>query len=724
MTERFTLLTELGRGGMGVVWKARDEETGKVVALKLLHPMLAQDSGYLERFERELELAKRIHSAHVVEVLGYGMRDGAPYLALEFVDGPTLRERLSRHGPYTWPDANAMLVQLTQGLADAHAAGVVHRDIKPANVLIDSGEIAKIADFGIAKGIDLSGITATSTVLGTPAYLAPEGPIDARSDLYSVGIVGYELLCGVAPFAGTTYQEVIVRHIREAPDLTKIPPESRDVIAWLLAKDPAQRPQRASALLPVLYGAAPTPKGSTPPAPARSGGGQATPTPTPPTARPFGPAAQYQPPPPNQTPVVASFRNWTLQVSAPPPVPPGWGQPGWGQQVPQQPAPGARWSGGAPLPTGPTRWSGGAPLPNQQNQAPRWAPIGSTPPPQWPAVAANAFTSQVGPMAMIRDEHVAAILPDGRGLIAGGASGGFIAAAEMFDPRNGAFRATGSMTVPRVFHTASVLFDGRVLVAGGYGGTASLDSAEMFDLRAGGFTGLGRMGACRAGHSATVLADGRVLIAGGRNDSATISSAEVFDSKSGTFSRTHTMKEPRAYHSATLLPDGRVLIAGGCSGPPALSTAEIYDPVSGRFTETGSMVAARDYHTAALLPDGRVLIAGGEAGYGQDALGSAELFDPRTGSFSLARPMSTGRVRHTATLVSDGRVVVAGGIGGSVGRASVEVYDPRSGAFSVVGSMASARGKHTATLLFDKRILIAGGLGSHWSNPSAEVIRP
>jgi serine/threonine-protein kinase len=254
MTERFTLLTELGRGGMGVVWKARDEETGQIVALKLLRETYAEDPDYLARFERELELAKRIDSINVVKVLGFGVRQKVPYLALEYIDGPSLHDALVAHGPYSWPEARALLVQIAQGLADANAAGVIHRDVKPSNVLIGPDGTAKLTDFGIARGLDLTRMTATSTLLGTPAYLAPEGPKDARSDLYSLGIIGYELLSGAVPFKGTSYQEVIIEHIRTAPDLVKLPPEARPIIGWLLAKDPAERPQRASALLPVLWG--------------------------------------------------------------------------------------------------------------------------------------------------------------------------------------------------------------------------------------------------------------------------------------------------------------------------------------------------------------------------------------------------------------------------------------------------------------------------------------
>jgi serine/threonine protein kinase len=252
MTERFTLLTELGRGGMGVVWKARDEELGQIVALKLLREAYAEDPDYVTRFERELDLAKRIHSRNVVQVLGYGVRDGTPYLVLEYVDGPSLRQHLTTHGAYAWPEAKVLCAQIAQGLADAHAAGVIHRDLKPSNILIGSDGIAKLADFGIAKGLDLTRVTGTSTLLGTPAYLPPEGPADERSDLYSLGVIAYELLTGVVPFEGRTYQEVILRHVREAPNLDKLPKESRQIVGRLLAKDPKRRPQRADELVAVL----------------------------------------------------------------------------------------------------------------------------------------------------------------------------------------------------------------------------------------------------------------------------------------------------------------------------------------------------------------------------------------------------------------------------------------------------------------------------------------
>jgi len=260
MTDRYSLVSEIGRGGMGVVWKACDDETGATVAVKLLRDAYAEDPDYVRRFEREAELAQRIDSIHVVKVLDYGFRDKVPFLALEYIDGPSLYEALTRHGPYGWPETRAILAQLAQGLADANAAGVIHRDIKPSNILIAPDGTAKLTDFGIARGLNVTRITATATIVGTPAYLAPEGPKDARSDLYSLGIIGYELLTGAVPFKGTTYQETLIAHIREAPDLSVLPKEARPVVGWLLAKDPAERPQRAAALLPVLYRAETVPE--------------------------------------------------------------------------------------------------------------------------------------------------------------------------------------------------------------------------------------------------------------------------------------------------------------------------------------------------------------------------------------------------------------------------------------------------------------------------------
>jgi len=254
MTERFELLTQLGRGGMGTVWKARDAETGEVVALKLLHSIYVDDPDYVARFELEVEVAQRIDSPHVVKVLGYGRREGVPYVAMEYVEGLSLRERLRDHGPVGWDEAKRLAIQTAEALSAAHAAGVIHRDIKPSNVLLDADGNVKLADFGIARAADLTRMTGTVTILGTPAYMSPDGDASEQADLYGLGCVLYELLVGSPPFEAESQQQVLLKHIREAPNMDRLPPPAGRVVGWLLEKDPRRRPQSADALLAVLTG--------------------------------------------------------------------------------------------------------------------------------------------------------------------------------------------------------------------------------------------------------------------------------------------------------------------------------------------------------------------------------------------------------------------------------------------------------------------------------------
>ena len=274
MTERFELLEPAGRGAMGVVWRARDTVSGALVAVKLLRGIHVDDPEYVERFAREVELARRVRSPHVVRVLGYGARDSVPFVVLEYVSGRSLRERLAERGPYDPTDARSVIAQVASGLAAVHACGIVHRDVKGSNVLVTDDGLAKLTDFGIARASDANSRTGIGTLLGTPAYLAPEGARDARSDLYSLGVLYYELLTGVLPFAGTSYQEVILAHVRQPPDLGRVPPSERELAGWLLAKDPSRRPQRAEELLARL-GASPSADSASPSPtfrPARPGG--------------------------------------------------------------------------------------------------------------------------------------------------------------------------------------------------------------------------------------------------------------------------------------------------------------------------------------------------------------------------------------------------------------------------------------------------------------------
>lgn len=156
----------LGPGGMGVVWRARNRSTGELVALKRLHGHLAEEPEYVQRFEREIEIARRIDSPHTVRVLGYGVADGIPFAAMELVEGESLRELLLRDGPLPWERARPIIDQIAAGLRAAHAQNVVHRDIKPSNVLIQADGAVKVADFGISRALDMTRLTGAARCWG------------------------------------------------------------------------------------------------------------------------------------------------------------------------------------------------------------------------------------------------------------------------------------------------------------------------------------------------------------------------------------------------------------------------------------------------------------------------------------------------------------------------------------------------------------------------------
>jgi len=250
----FELVERIGSGGMGVVWRARELESGRAIAVKMLHPHLADDPAHVARFEREVEVSQRVHSPYVVTVYGYGVLEGTPYMAMELVEGPSLKQYVVDRGPLSWDRTRELGAQVADALATAHAVGVLHRDVKPSNIIITPDGNAKLADFGIARAADLTRLTGGSTMLGTPAYMAPEGESSAASDLYSLGCVLYECLVGQPPFAGDTQQHVMLRHIQQQVDFAPIPLAARPLLESLLTKDPLQRPSDAATVREVLRG--------------------------------------------------------------------------------------------------------------------------------------------------------------------------------------------------------------------------------------------------------------------------------------------------------------------------------------------------------------------------------------------------------------------------------------------------------------------------------------
>jgi serine/threonine-protein kinase len=254
LSGRYRLQARIGSGGMSTVYRALDETLQRPVAIKLLNREVATDSDQLERFRREARAVAQLSHPHVVGVIDAGddldPTHPRPYIVFEYVEGETLKERIRRTGPLPTNEAVAYAIEIARALGAAHARHIVHRDVKPQNVLIDEEGSAKVTDFGIARTLDEDGLTADGRVLGTTDYVSPEQalgqPVTGQSDLYSLGVVLYEMLTGEVPFKGDNQVAVAMKHVREQlPDIQVRRPEVSAGLAAVVdratAKDPRDR---------------------------------------------------------------------------------------------------------------------------------------------------------------------------------------------------------------------------------------------------------------------------------------------------------------------------------------------------------------------------------------------------------------------------------------------------------------------------------------------------
>ena len=262
MDGRFQMEMRVGEGGMAYVYRAKDRETGRTVAVKVLMSRLSGDQEAVARLRREAQVAMRLDHPNVCGILAWGEAAGMPYLVMPFLEGETLSRRETRHGPMPPALAVPVLQQLCRGLQHAHDAGVLHRDLKPENVmLINEADSVRavVMDFGLAKesvaGPEVQKLTATGIVLGTPEFMSPEQirgrPLDARSDIFALGVLGFELLTGRLPFEGNTAQETMLAHLTGQPlRLRQANPALSErlerVIAESISHKPEQRFQRMS----------------------------------------------------------------------------------------------------------------------------------------------------------------------------------------------------------------------------------------------------------------------------------------------------------------------------------------------------------------------------------------------------------------------------------------------------------------------------------------------
>jgi eukaryotic-like serine/threonine-protein kinase len=246
--ERFRLEEKVGSGGMSSVYRAFDPTLERRVAIKMMHRDISSDPDQLERFRREARAVAQLNHPHVVTVIDAGEDEGAPYIVFEYVEGETLKERIRRLGRLPIDEAIAYAIEIGRALECAHAHKLVHRDVKPQNVLIDPDGRAKVTDFGIARSLEAQGLTATGRVLGTTDYVSPEQAlgheVTEQSDIYSLGIVLYEMLTGEAPFKADTQVAVAMKHVREPmPDAQRRRPEISATLAAVVERATAKETQ-------------------------------------------------------------------------------------------------------------------------------------------------------------------------------------------------------------------------------------------------------------------------------------------------------------------------------------------------------------------------------------------------------------------------------------------------------------------------------------------------
>lgn len=259
---RYKIKREIGAGGMAIVYEAIDLKTGQSVALKMLKESISDNTQALRRFINESKAVAMMDHANIVKILDVSVKTEHKFIVMEYIKGITLRDYMNKKGKLSWQEASAFITQVLQALDHAHMRGVIHRDIKPQNIMIMEGGFIKVTDFGIAKIPNAETVTMVDHAVGTIYYISPEQArgkkIDTRSDLYSLGVMFYEMLTGRLPFMAESSYEIMNKHINTSPKppkqyLPQLPLGIEQIILCAMEKDPTRRYQSASQMLRHIY---------------------------------------------------------------------------------------------------------------------------------------------------------------------------------------------------------------------------------------------------------------------------------------------------------------------------------------------------------------------------------------------------------------------------------------------------------------------------------------
>ena len=716
----YRVVREISRGGQAATYLAVQESTGQNVAVKVMHSGPFASTREHARFEREVRILATLRHPHIVSIIDCGTTEaGWFYIIMDYVEGHALDQWLDdyrrAHPPPDIPtDPVALLrlfMQICEAVEAAHTRGIVHRDLKPTNIRVDADGEPHVLDFGLARvapGMtDAEGsgqsITMSGQFLGSLPWASPEqaegnaSRIDVRSDVYTLGLILYQMLTAKFPYEVSGSMRDVLDNI-----MTAAPTPPSQIIEARLAKKARRRLRRG-------------PKG--------------------------------------KNPINPTIEAIVLKALAKKPRDRYASAGELGGDV------ASYLSGGATLATARRSrrigWRhaviGGAAvlgctlaaliaIPDHSQPSAADAEAGAVAtktPPQprgAPATAPARRETSRGPWSLTgslnqaRESHTATLLPDGRVLVTSGRIGQhrdrhlFTNTCELYDRTTGKWTLTGALNGPgRYRHRSILLPTGKVLVVGGVTSMVgdmleSTRTCELYDPVAGTWTRTGDLAQARQLACLVPLDRNRVLATGGADGLKALASCEIYDVATGKWSPTGSLEEARDAHVAMALPGGGVLAAGGWS-----ATCERYDPESGSWSILTGMQLQSGHHRSVALRDGRFLIAGGWARKGEPY--SWDIYDPLSDSLNPAAPLGDRCEAVELLTLQTGEVLCAGGgsIPGEAALAKAWLYQPPADRWASLPPMLDSRIDHTLTLLKDGRVLVAGG--AHWPDPHGLPVR-